>query len=155
VAIRRWRKMTWVVLVWNVLMVAWIVIAVANDHTTGCGRLSQRLCDDGTTAGDVIGAGIIVAICLIGDIILGILWLVTKGNRHPCPACGLHVKAGAVQCRKCGYDFRFAAPASSVAPSDPPPTAQPAVPAGWFPDPQGSGQFRYWDGGQWTAYTRN
>jgi hypothetical protein len=29
---------------------------------------------------------------------------------------------------------------------------QPAVPAGWYPDPSGQG-LRYWDGAAWTAHT--
>jgi uncharacterized protein len=35
------------------------------------------------------------------------------------------------------------------APETPPPTA----PAGWFPDPDGSGRRRYWDGSRWTDAT--
>ncbi len=34
-----------------------------------------------------------------------------------------------------------------------PPAAPPLPPAGWFPDPIGSGGQRYWDGGQWTEHT--
>ena len=30
-----------------------------------------------------------------------------------------------------------------------------AAPAGWFRDPQGGPQMRYWDGGAWTAHTRS
>lgn len=35
--------------------------------------------------------------------------------------------------------------------SAPPPP--PAVPAGWYPDPNGSAIQRYWDGGAWTEHT--
>ena len=31
------------------------------------------------------------------------------------------------------------------------PMSTPTVPAGWYPDPEGGAQLRYWDGGQWTA----
>jgi hypothetical protein len=28
----------------------------------------------------------------------------------------------------------------------------PAVPAGWYGDPSGRYELRYWDGGQWTEH---
>ena len=145
-----WRKMSWVVLIWNLLMVIGIIAAVASAHTTRqcVNQLGAQACHDVSTAGAAFGVVLIIVIWLIGDIILGILWLVTKGNRRACPACGLPVKAGIVQCKKCGYDFRTV-PAYAASPVSPP-----TVPAGWFPDPQGSGQLRYWDGRQWTATTR-
>jgi hypothetical protein len=48
-----WRKMSWVVLIWNVLMVVWIVVGVASAHNrqncTASG-LSQQACNDATNA---------------------------------------------------------------------------------------------------------
>ncbi|HEY6532178.1 MAG TPA: DUF2510 domain-containing protein [Acidimicrobiales bacterium] len=32
-------------------------------------------------------------------------------------------------------------------------TTEPAVPAGWYPDPGDPGQHRYWDGAAWTVHT--
>src|SRR5919201_120360 len=45
---------------------------------------------------------------------------------------------------------RRRAPARPTAPPPPPPAeALPAMPAGWYSDPEGEGQ-RYWDGHNWT-----
>jgi hypothetical protein len=41
---------------------------------------------------------------------------------------------------------------------EPPPVPAPAATAtgaGWFPDPSGRHQLRYWDGASWTAHTRD
>ncbi len=43
-----------------------------------------------------------------------------------------------------------APPAPSAAPTPAPMAA--SIPAGWYPDPSGSGQ-RYWDGATWTHWT--
>jgi uncharacterized protein DUF2510 len=45
-----------------------------------------------------------------------------------------------------------AAPTVAAALSDPVPPP-PVAPAGWFPDPSGTGTQRYWDGRQWTEHT--
>jgi len=45
------------------------------------------------------------------------------------------------------------APAPPVAPAAPaPPPVAPTNPAGWFPDPSGGHEHRYWDGTRWTEH---
>jgi uncharacterized protein DUF2510 len=39
-----------------------------------------------------------------------------------------------------------------AAPAAPAPAATPAVPAGWYADPAGRFDLRYWDGGTWTEH---
>jgi hypothetical protein len=38
------------------------------------------------------------------------------------------------------------------APSEPAPSPEPAVPAGWYADPSGRFELRYWDGTAWTEH---
>jgi len=48
-----------------------------------------------------------------------------------------------------------AAPATDPAPvaaAAPAPAASDAVPAGWYPDPSGRFELRYWDGSRWTEH---
>jgi hypothetical protein len=42
-------------------------------------------------------------------------------------------------------------PAAAAPPPPPPDEAPPAMPAGWYSDPEGAGQ-RYWDGKNWTEH---
>ena len=35
---------------------------------------------------------------------------------------------------------------------EPAPAAEPAVPAGWYADPSGRFELRYWDGAAWTEH---
>jgi hypothetical protein len=45
-----------------------------------------------------------------------------------------------------------AAPAAAGAASTPAQPAQPSVPAGWYHDPAGRYELRYWDGSAWTEH---
>lgn len=102
-----WRKMTWTVVVFNVIMLLWVVFGVSSaTHTGHCQNLSAQLCHDATDTGAAIGAGILIALWVAGDLILGVLWLVTRGRS--CPACGRGVRRGVVVCRGCGHDMRTA-----------------------------------------------
>ena len=105
-----WRKMTWVVLGFNVLMVIWIVAGAASaTHNPQCAHtavLGAKACQNAANAGAGIGVGLLIGLWAFGDVILGVLWMVTRGRS--CPACGRGVRRGVTSCSKCGHDFRGA-----------------------------------------------
>ena len=85
-----------------------------------------------------------------------------------CPTCGERRDEAALRtCRRCEHDFRKAlkpetlwlpvgTAAQRFAPPAPPPPLEPALPAqpaftpGYYGDPQGRFEARWWDGFQWT-----
>lgn len=136
----RWRPFTWVILAFNLAMLIW-VIAGANTGKN-CGGLSGDAlteCDAGNV-GTGIGVGIIILIWALGDIILGVLWLVTKPHNRDCPACGNKVRKGVMQCQSCGYDYTAM---TGHGPQDPGP-----VDPGPGPGPAGQGPAN----GPWTDW---
>jgi rubredoxin len=58
--------------------------------------------------GTGIGVGLIIVLWALGDVILGVLWLVTKPHKRYCPACGNTVRKGVMRCGSCGFDFKQA-----------------------------------------------
>jgi hypothetical protein len=133
-----WRVGTYIVLAFNILMLVWLIAGVASaTHNPSCGHTNQYFtkhdCQSATDAGATIGAGILIFLWAIGDVILGVLWLVTNRKKtRECPACGTDVKKGLFTCRGCGFDFRsvaYAAAAHSVSsmPVTPPPAPTPQV----------------------------
>jgi hypothetical protein len=108
-----WRVMTWVILVFNAIMLAWIIGGgVSASNATNCaGQQYVQACQTGSAIGTGIGEAMLVAIWLVGDLLLLVLWLVTKSRGRDCPVCGSNVKRGHTACRRCGHDFRAAATA--------------------------------------------
>lgn len=96
----RFRVFTWVILAINAIFLIWIIGGVATrpDPT-----------DTAANVGTAIGAGLIIGLWVAADVILGILWLITKPSTRDCPACGRAVKRGQMECKGCGYDFAHAA----------------------------------------------
>jgi hypothetical protein len=62
-----------------------------------------------------------------------------------CPTCGAPIVASVARCPHCSHDVM---PTALL----PPP---PGTPTGWFRDPSGRYDDRYWDGERWTEWTRN
>jgi hypothetical protein len=120
----KWRVFTWVIVVINVLFLVWFIAGVgsAGSNVKDCTGLTGQALDlcnagnAGTAVGTGVGAAIIIFLWAFVDIIMGIVWLVTRPRGRPCPVCGTNVKPGVTVCPKCGHDFRGA-----VAPPATPP----------------------------------
>lgn len=108
----RLRFMTWVVLVFNILMLVWVIAGVAgvSDNCSGLTGSELDACQAGTAIGASIGISMVIGLWVAGDVILGIIWLVTNRKKtRECPACGRDVRKGLTVCPGCGFDFAAAA----------------------------------------------
>ncbi len=116
-----WRKSTWAVLIWTVLMVIWLAGAgsAGNDCATQFHGAYQGAKTAGCQAGAGIAAGLIIVIWFLGYIPLGLIWFMSRSRRRQCPACGESVKRGRTACPACGHDFAAAARAGTASPVSP------------------------------------
>ena len=105
---KSWRKLTWFIMVIQVLFIVWIV-AGTSSATSNCDGLigsDLELCQAGTAIGAGIGIAFIIFLWAIVDIILGVIWLITNRGQRDCPTCGKAVKKGQTKCGSCGYDYQ-------------------------------------------------
>lgn len=74
------RIFTWVILVINALFLIWVIVGIASSsgNAKDCNGLDQATCNSATHAGTAIGVGLLIVFWAFVDIILGILWLVTR-----------------------------------------------------------------------------
>jgi hypothetical protein len=102
-----WRKATWALVVFNVLMLIWLIagIASASGDATSCGSLDQQTCNAARSVGTGIGVTILIVIWFIGFVIFSLIWLMSRPHRRQCPACGNEVKRGLTTCPTCGHSF--------------------------------------------------
>ena len=127
---RNWRAMTWVLIGWCALMIIWIVVSA---NSSDCENEEfTDLCEAGTS----LGVGFIIFFGLAGFALLTIVWFATRPREVRIINAG--PPAG-----------QFPGPANRP----PPPPAAPQS-AGWYPDPAGRFQYRWFDG-VWTDRVAN
>lgn len=76
----KWRKATWALLIWNVLMVIWLIGGLGSVGNNCAGQVGDSLtaCQAGTAIGAGIGVTFIIIIWFIGFIVLGLVWLMSR-----------------------------------------------------------------------------
>ena len=114
-----WRKATWALAIFNLLILIWLIAGIAGTSNNCAGLTDGALsgCQAGTAVGAGIGVTLIVLIWFIGFMVLGLVWLMSRPRHRQCPRCGHDVKKGLTVCRSCGYDF---AQATAQIPAPPP-----------------------------------
>jgi len=123
----RWRIFTWVILAFNLIMLIWVISAIAANASTCSGLTGDTLANCKlNNVGTGIGVTLLIVLWALGDIIFGVLWLVTRPRTRDCPVCGNSVRRGSTRCGVCGYDFGQLLGASAAGAAPPP-----GVPSGW------------------------
>lgn len=75
------RPLTWVIIGWNILMFAWIVygIGATGSQYGDCATEAYTdACQAGTSIGAAVAIGGILFLTAVVDVILGVIWVVTK-----------------------------------------------------------------------------
>ena len=99
-----WRKMTWLLIVWCVLILIW---AVGGASSNNCAQQTYKAA---CQAGTGIGVVLILGLGFFGYVFLSLIWFMTRPRHRDCPVCGNAVKRGSTVCASCGHDFAGPAP---------------------------------------------
>lgn len=71
---RNWRKMTWVLWAWSILIIAWAVAGGSHASSTCTNAAYQNACN----AGAGIGVLLILFIGFVGFCFFSIIWFMTR-----------------------------------------------------------------------------
>jgi hypothetical protein len=128
-----WRKATWALAIFNVLMLIWVVagIASASGDATGCGSLDQATCNAARNVGAGIGVTALFILWFIGFVVFSLIWLMSRPHRRQCPSCGHDVKRGLTTCQGCGHSFVPVGTAPALAAVGAAPTMSPDGKYSW------------------------
>jgi rubredoxin len=108
--------MTWVIVVWCVLVLVWAIVGGAH-AASGC-HTQSLVYNDGCQTGTGIGVALVLFVGFVGFVVLSLIWFMTGRGNRDCPVCGRGAKRGKTVCPSCGHDFAVAAgvPPHSVSP---------------------------------------
>lgn len=98
------RPFTWVILAVNVLLLLATMSVLS--VRPNCDEFLRAICEADAQARAAQGFRSIISVWAAIDVILGVLWLVTRQTTRQCPVCGSSVPTGAVICGACGFDYR-------------------------------------------------
>ncbi len=101
----RWRKMSWVIILFTVVMVALLAGSIGTEAECPAGVTNCAAYQAGRDVGSGIAAVFLFFVWLVGFFVLAVIWFMTRGRHRVCPVCGNDVKKGRSVCKKCGYDF--------------------------------------------------
>jgi hypothetical protein len=93
-----WRKMTWVLIVWCAVILAWAIGGASSSH---CSGQYSNACQAGTG----IGVALVLFIGFFGFVFFALIWFMSRPRNRDCPTCGNAVKRGVTVCPSCGHDF--------------------------------------------------
>ena len=115
--IPHWRKATWVIVLWTLLMAFWIVsgVTAAPNNCAGKVGLELNACQYDAMGGG-IGVPLILLLWYVGFVALSLIWLMSRPERRLCPVCGESVKKGLTVCPGCGFNFASALRRPAAAP---------------------------------------
>jgi TM2 domain-containing membrane protein YozV len=113
--------MTWVVIVWCLLILGWAIGGAASNDCgsqKGSDFLSASDAQDACAAGTGIGVAAIILLGFFGFVFLSLIWFMTRPKGRECPRCGENVKKGVMTCKACAFDFQTvgARPAETASP---------------------------------------
>lgn len=75
-----WRKMTWAILIWTIVFVAWGVggVGAVSNNCAGLVGSALSTCQAGTAVGGGIGVSIIFFLWFVGFIVLALIWFMSR-----------------------------------------------------------------------------
>ena len=82
----KWRKSTWALVMWNILMSLWLATAIGGVGPFSCAGESGAalaVCEAGVNIGLSLGLSFVLIVWLIGFIAFGLVWLMSRPKYLP------------------------------------------------------------------------
>jgi hypothetical protein len=92
--VRHWRKMTWVLWIWSILILVWAIAGGSSASDDCIGNARDQLTKDACNTGAGIGVAIILLIGFFGFVFFSLIWFMTRPREKAQVAAGQQPSAG-------------------------------------------------------------